>query len=258
MSDNQLMRWQNNDYKKSYDDLKKDYDELVIKSAYHEQAGILAAGIAHEIRNPLTTIKGFLQLIKPFLAQIEKEEYATIALNEIDRANEILFEFLHAAKPASKVTKAVEVNRILREVTLLFDSEAKLRNIHLDVNTDLENPAIYMDEKQLKQVLINIIKNSVEAIDINHQGRIELASKVSGNSVNIIIKDNGCGLPEEAVQSIFTPFFTMKEEGTGLGLPICKKIIDEIGGKIKVTSKLGEGTMFTIQIPLFTELKLNA
>ncbi|WP_077213005.1 two-component system sensor histidine kinase NtrB [Bacillus dakarensis] len=258
MSENQLMNMQTDECKNSYEALRKDYDELVLKSAYHEQIGTLAAGIAHEIRNPLTTVKGFLQLIQPFLAQIEKEEYAKIALKEIDRANEILYEFLNAVKPSSRVSTSIDVNHLLREIELLYESEAKLRNIILTIKYDTENPFIYMDEKQLKQVLINMIKNSIEAIDSRHQGRIELSSEISGKYVNIIIKDNGCGLPEDAVQSIFTPFFTTKSEGTGLGLPICKKIIDESGGQINISSRLGEGTMIKIELPLCTEFKLNA
>lgn len=232
----------------SYEKLKKEYDEMSLQSSYLANVGQLAAGIAHEIRNPLTTIKGFIQLMKPYLVEIEKEEYATIALEEIERANNILYEFLNAAKPHFNEAKQIDVNRLVKEIMILFEGEAHLRNITICNRLALETPSLFLEEHQLKQVLVNLVKNAIEAVPANG-GKIILSTEVRDELVIIRIEDNGCGMSEETVRHIFMPFYTTKATGTGLGLSVCHDIINQLGGEIEIKSQPGVGTDFLIYLP---------
>lgn len=238
----------------NYEDLKKEFNEILTKSDHLATVSKLAAGIAHEIRNPLTTIKGFLQLLKPYMAQINKEEYATVALEEIDRANEIIYSFLNMAKPkmVEKDLKATKINQLIQEIKLLYESEAILRNVTIETSLAPSNPVVSINENQLKQVLINMIKNAMEAIE-HHQkkeGTIHLWTEESDGKGIIQISDNGCGMDPESIERLFTPFFTTKPTGTGLGLSICKKIINEHGGQIHINSEPGKGTTFRVELPI--------
>jgi signal transduction histidine kinase len=232
-----------------YEKLQKAFNELTLQSTYLSNVGQLAAGIAHEIRNPLTTIKGFIQLIKPYLVEIEKEEYANIALDEIERANKILFQFLNAAKPQVNETKLVNVNQLLQEISILFEGEASLRNIMIKTKLAAESPYLLVDEQQLKQVLVNLVKNAMEAIS-STDGIISLVTEVINEQVRISIKDNGCGMNEETMSKIYTPFYSTKTTGTGLGLSICNQIIHQFGGRMDINSQLNEGTTFLVCLPL--------
>lgn len=245
---------------KDFEKMRKELDEKAFQSSYFANIGNLAAGIAHEIRNPLTTVKGFIQLIKPYLREIEKEDYANIALDEINRANEIIYQFLNAAKPQPRHLKLIELNKLIKELYVLYEGEAHLQNIMMDISLSTEEPSIYMDENQLKQVLINMVKNAIEAINIaeRRQGEVVLSTEVNGDYALIIIKDNGCGMSAESIEKLFTPFYSTKMSGTGLGLAICKRIIDEHGGVIDIKSNLDEGTTFKIELPLYHQYMLHA
>lgn len=231
--------------------------EAAILSDHLATIGQLAAGIAHEIRNPLTTVKGFIQLIKPYLSEIGKEEYARIALDEIDRANEIIYEFLNAAKPKKNKRQIIDVNKLVKDTLILYESEAILRNLEIETFYSGENAKLYIDTKQIKQVLVNLIKNAMEAIEEFHgnlKGSILIKTdKVNGNAV-ILIKDNGVGMKDETIKNLFTPFFSTKETGTGIGLSVCKQIIEEHGGKISVSSQPNLGTTFQIELPIYENL----
>ncbi|TKC19252.1 two-component system sensor histidine kinase NtrB [Robertmurraya kyonggiensis] len=232
----------------SFEKLKKEFDEMSLQTSYLANVGQLAAGIAHEIRNPLTTIKGFIQLMKPYLVEIEKEEYAKIALEEIERANTILYEFLNAAKPHVNAAKQVEVNRLVKEIAILFEGEAHLKNISICTKLAPENPSLFLEEHQLKQVLVNLVKNAFEAVPATG-GEIGLNTEVRNELVLIRIEDNGCGMSDETVRRIFTPFYTTKATGTGLGLSVCNDIIHQLGGEIEIKSQPGVGTDLLIYLP---------
>ncbi|WP_264739145.1 two-component system sensor histidine kinase NtrB [Cytobacillus firmus] len=230
---------------------KKEIKETVLISDYSADAGQLA-GIAHEIRNPLTTVKGFLQLLKPYLFEIGKEQYADIAIEEINRANDIIYEFLNASKPHQNIRTEIEVNRLIKEMEIFFESEAHIRNINLSVSLCPDNPIFYGDVKQIKQVLINIIRNAMEACESipAPEGKIDLKAKNLNQKVYITIHDNGSGMSEKTISELFVPFYTTKEKGTGIGLSICQKIIEEHDGKINVHSKMTQGTVFEIELPM--------
>jgi signal transduction histidine kinase len=245
--------------KQNYDGLIQQISETAIHSDHQATVAKLAAGIAHEIRNPLTTVKGFIQLLKPYLKDIGKDTYATIALDEIDRADEIIFQFLNAAKPQQKQKMKIQIDPIVREVVLLFESEAHLQNILIETHYNCEDSLVFLDGKQLKQVLINLIKNAMEAIDTHDgppRGKLLISTMKQQGFAYITIEDNGMGMKEEILKNLFVPFFTTKKTGTGIGLSVCKQIIEDHGGDITVMSKHTEGTTFQIKLPLITPLSL--
>ncbi|GIO89751.1 ATP-binding protein [Paenibacillus lactis] len=216
--------------------------------------GKISASIAHEIRNPLTSIRGFIQLLRPHLVSLGKEEYARIILTEIDRANDIIYEFLNSSKPSAPETKVVAVSSLLKEVVLLTESEALMKGCQINLHTEEMPPAfISVDVKQIKQVILNIIKNALDAINEqkveNFTGMIDISARDNGKNISICISDNGAGMDQNTLNHLFNPFFTTKESGTGLGLSVSYSIIRNHGGSIAVDSQIGEGTEFVITFP---------
>lgn len=209
----------------------------------------LAAALAHEIRNPLTTVKGFMELLKPYLIEIGKEQYAQIAIDEINRANDLIYEFLNASKPGLNKKTEIDINKLIQEMKISFDNQA---NINLSVNLCPGEPIIYGDSNKIKQLLINVIKNALEACEEAPagEGKVCLNAKSNSRKAQIIIEDNGPGMTEETINRLFLPFYTTKEKGTGIGLSICRKIIEEHNGSIKVHSTLSQGSVFTIELPM--------
>jgi PAS domain S-box-containing protein len=227
-------------------------------SAYHNDKlamlGKIAAAIAHEIRNPLTSIRGFIQLLLPELRKLDREEYGRIILGEIDRANEIIGEFLNSSKPGAPVKREVRVADLLHEVSLLFRSEALLKGCQIDIGTVGADLAISADAKQIKQVFLNIIKNAMEVIAENpsgRSGRVCIEAQRVDDAVWISFRDNGKGMDAATLSRLFDPFFTTKSDGTGLGLSVCYRIIKNHGGTIHVESEAQAGTTFRVQLPLY-------
>ena len=218
--------------------------------------GKIAAAIAHEIRNPLTAIRGFIQLLTPYLETVGKQEYTRIILSEIDRANDIIFEFLNASKPSAPMKSTVLVSLLLKETILLSESEAHLRGCELQCELFDPDMAVAIDVKQIKQVLLNIIKNAIDAIaeaGDGRKGRIDVSARRESGFALISIRDNGKGMNQSTLSRLFDPFFSTKESGTGLGLSVSYRIVRNHGGNVNVDSRPGEGTEFMIYLPL-TEL----
>ncbi|PAE26480.1 hypothetical protein CHI10_02305 [Bacillus sp. 7894-2] len=217
-----------------------------------ESGSQLAAALAHEIRNPLTTVKGFMQLLMPHLVEIGKEQYAQIAIDEINRANDLIYDFLNASKPGINKKTEIDLNTLIQEMKISFENQANIKNINLSVNLCPGEPAIYGDSNKIKQVLINLIKNALEACEDAHagEGMVCLTAKSNSRKIQIIIEDNGPGMTGETISRLFLPFYTTKEKGTGIGLSICRKIIEEHNGRIKVHSTLSKGSVFTIELPM--------
>ncbi|SFS38163.1 PAS domain S-box-containing protein [Marininema halotolerans] len=214
--------------------------------------GQIAAGTAHEIRNPLTSIKGFLQVMKHALREkgdLKEQGYTEIMLREIDRINDLLSEFLLMSKPRSARMYPVQVIDVLQELLPLIENEAILHNTEVryeELEDDL--PKIMADGELLKQVFLNLCKNGIEAMGDGGVLTIRIRWLKEEEQLGIEVADVGPGIPTYALEKIFDPFFTTKETGTGLGLSVCQRIVHDMGGTIHVSS--GDwGTTFTVLIP---------
>lgn len=214
------------------------------------------AEMVHELRNPLAAIKGFLQLIKPYLIEIGKEQYAEIALTELNRANELIYNFLKTSKPQANFVQNMPLNKVISDIVLLYESEAILKNIKFFTRMSQQVVILMIPADPLKQVLINLINNGIEAIEENRSTdrTIEISTHIDSTTASITITDSGTGITDEKMKNLFTPYYTSKEKGTGLGLCICKKIIEDHNGSLTVKSIPGKCTTFTVVLPIKTSL----
>ena len=233
-------------------DLGERFENQLQRQEKLATVGKIAAGIAHEIRNPLTSIKGFLQIMREnfIRSHMDKEfQYTEVMLAEIDRVNELVGELLLLSRPRDIKLASMEVEELVTGLAPLISSETLLHDIefHLCIKPV---PKVLADPELLKQVVLNLVKNAVEAME--HGGTLTLCTDVDReeNLVRIDVQDTGPGIPAYAMDRIFDAFFTTKENGTGLGLPICQRIISDLGGMIRVSSK-GYGTTFSVLLPAY-------
>jgi signal transduction histidine kinase len=211
-------------------------------------AGELASTVAHEVRNPITAIKGFIQLISRRNSSEDNKEIYNLLLGEIDRAENIITEFLAFAKPSKPNFIPMSINEPVNIIFKLMESQASLKNIQIQLSLDKDDPKIHGDSKQLRQVLINIVKNSIEAMENGGNINISTGFSTVSNKVVLTVEDNGSGIPPSVLKRLGEPFITTKERGTGLGLASCFSIIMNHGGTIEVDSDVGRGTIFTIKL----------
>lgn len=249
---------------------KKDWllDERLLQSQKLAAIGELSAGIAHEINNPLAIIRQeaeWMQLLLKKLGGGDGKELAELQgsvrqiVQQVDRCTEITRNLLDFARKRDPVIQAVEVNRIIENMTMLVEKEAKHNNITIVRHYDQALPVIYSDAPQLRQVILNFLTNATYAI--GKDGVVTITTRLNGDdAVDIVISDTGCGIPAANLSKIFDPFFTTKPpgRGTGLGLSICHGIILRLGGRITVASTVGRGTEFTITLPRSRESELFA
>lgn len=227
-------------------DKKKTTETLLQKSEKLAVVGQMAAGIAHEIRNPLTSIKGFIQLFKSKYPS--DEEYFNLLLSELERINLIIGEFLILAKPTDIVFKEKHIINLIQDIVTLINTQAIMNNIQILTEFESDIPIVVCEENQLKQVFINILKNAIEAMPGG--GIIQVKGVVKEkNKVSLYFIDQGCGIPEERLPTLGEPFYTTKEKGTGLGLMTSYRIIENHDGELKISSKVNEGTMIEIILP---------
>ena len=211
--------------------------------------GHLAAGVAHEIRNPLSSIKG---LAKYFAERTpaggESHELAQVMAKEADRLNRVVSELLELVKPAHLTLQQVDLNEVITHSLNLVSQDAASREIQLRLSASSTLPAIQTDPDRLTQVLLNLYLNAIHAI--GRQGTITVeANESSGERVKIVVTDTGKGIAAEQLEAIFTPYFTTKADGTGLGLAVVQNIIEQHGGTIQVASVEGKGATFTLWLP---------
>jgi two-component system, sporulation sensor kinase D len=217
-----------------------------------ELVGMLAASTAHEIRNPLTGIKGLIQLLSEKYSDKEDQIYFSVIDEEIKRINEIVSEFLVLGKPTAEKTMDNDIRQIISELEPLILSEAHLNNIDYRVINHGEQPLyVKCTKDHIKQVILNLTKNAFQAMSENGTLVIRLEEKTSNCLITII--DSGKGIPQEVLSKIFEPFFTMKDTGTGLGLVVCRRIITLYGGTIDIESEFTIGTKVKIYLPLSTD-----
>lgn len=233
---------------------RKEAEQLLLQSEKLNLAGEIAAGVAHEIRNPLTVISGFTQMLK----QDKDSPYAyyyQLIDDEIKRINLIISEFLVLSKPHTKATQAFDLHHVLEQIVLLFTPQLKNNLISHKVSLHAHSITIDGDENQIKQVFINILKNSIEAI--GSKGTLEIATENSNSHIIVHFTDSGIGMSQSVIDNIFVPFYTTKEQGTGLGMMISQKIIQEHNGDIKITSEPNVGTTVSIKLPIASDTNKN-
>jgi len=228
-------------------ELERSNQQLQMQAQKLAVAGQIAAGIAHEVRNPLTSVNGFLQLMKTQYP--ERTDYFDIIFSEIKRIDFVLSELLVLAKPQSVHFQEVQLHGLLEQVITLLKTNAVLSNIDLKQPFKKQDAgAILADANQMKQLFINLIKNAIEAMP--EGGSIYISTEKVMNEWKITIQDEGKGMSEEDIQKIYDPFFSTKTEGTGLGLTICATILKDHHGRMDVVSELGKGTTFHIYLPV--------
>ncbi|RKL67881.1 PAS domain-containing sensor histidine kinase [Salipaludibacillus neizhouensis] len=217
---------------------KKEAEVMLRRSEKLSVLGELAAGVAHEIRNPLTSIKGFTQIST--LPESNKQ----IMLDEIERINLIVNEFMMLAKPDQVKYQSNDVIAILQYVVNLLHSESNLKNVHFQMSNEEKQIFINCEENQMKQVFLNIFKNGIEAMP--EGGVIRISVSIKEERVYITIADQGVGLSSEEIKRLGEPFYSLKKNGTGLGLMMTFKIIENHDGSYKIESEEGKGTILTL------------
>ena len=229
---------------------KEETEGLLQQSDKLAVVGQMAAGIAHEVRNPLTSIRGFIQL---FASKYKNDQqYFNLVLSELDRINMIVGEFLVLAKPMAVEFKDIEINHLIKDVVTLINTQAVMKNIQIIVEYEPNVPTIVCEKNQLKQVFINLLKNAIEAMP--NGGIIEVKVELQREGkVSINVSDQGVGIPEDQIPKLGEPFYTTKETGTGLGLMTSFKIIENHDGEINISSKENMGTTVEVILPI----KLN-
>jgi signal transduction histidine kinase len=228
-------------------------EEQLILTDRLASIGELSSGIAHELNNPLTSVIGFSQLLMQGDVPDNIKEDLGIIYSEAQRAAVIVKNLLTFARKHAPVTQLSQVNIVIEDVLRLRAYEQKVNNVEIEKHLAANLPEIMMDPFQIQQVFLNIIVNAEFAMLEAHQkGKLVITTARADGVIRITFTDDGPGITEANQKRIFNPFFTTKEvgKGTGLGLSICHGIITEHGGKIYVRSTLGQGTTFTVELPL--------
>jgi|GEM_PF-1857108 len=240
-------------YTAVFDDItqKRNLEQFYRQAERLAAAGRLAAGAAHEIRNPLTSIRGFIQLIQNALPSNDPcWEYARIVISEADRIDEIIKELLILARPHTPKAKDFDLHRVLDETSVLAGSQALLHGVVLTKTYDANVPVMYGDPEQLKQVFLNLTLNSIQAMP--NGGKLDITTRFQTSESFVVIefRDSGYGIEAKDLPKIFDPFFTGKGEGTGLGLSVVRRIVESHGGSVRVDSVVERGTAFWIMLPV--------
>ncbi|WP_416147840.1 ATP-binding protein [Salipaludibacillus sp. HK11] len=234
---------------------KRQMERELIRSEKLKIAGEMSAGFAHEIRNPLTTIKGFIQLFNE-QSNDENRRYYPLVIEEIDRVNKIMNELLNISNPSPDEEKTkVNVEKMLSDIIVLKESHMRNNHIKLETFFNGKLPKIEVIGNKLKQVFNNLIQNGIEAMPDGGQLNIRtsiVGSEGQSEQQNLVvqIEDSGIGMGKADMEKLGTPFFTTKKIGTGLGLTTSYRIIEKMNGAINVSSEIGKGTIFTVYIPV--------
>ncbi len=231
----------------AYRELRETQGKLV-QSEKLAAVGEVAAHVAHEIRNPLVTIGGFARNIQ---RQLDPDHPCTrsigIIIEEVARLEKILANVMDFSKPSAPWKRPTKINQIIRNTSVLLSEELKAYNVTVEEQLDPNLPLVMLDAEQLKQALLNIIKNAAQSM--SDGGVVTVRTRLDEGMVWIDISDTGKGIAQEMLPNLFDPFFTTRPDGTGLGLAVTRKIVVDHGGDISVESKLGSGTTFTISLP---------
>ena len=246
-------------------ELKKAQEEI-IRAEKLASVGRLSAGIAHEIGNPIGIVMGYLELLKQKdIPDTERKEYIHRTEEEIERINTIIRQLLEISRPSNAGLKVVSVHDLIDDIAQVLDVQPLMSNIELECRLQAQNDKVLADSNQLRQVFLNLIINAADAVSSEGKavnGKLSIQSTLAGEKpeqpqnqqkhLKIMFIDNGPGIPEENIANIFDPFYTTKDpgKGTGLGLSVSFMIIEGFGGKMTVSSEIGEGTTMTLLLPV--------
>ena len=232
---------------KAYDELKQATDQLLIADRM-ASLGQLSAVIAHEIRNPLASIKGSVEILEAEIPRGNpKREFFEVIKSESDRLNKLATEFLQFGRPPRPEVVRVHPNDVARSVTALIAKQAARSGIQLDQYLDDDLPDVMIDAEQIKQALLNIVINAMQAMPDG--GRLEVSSGFSESGVVFRVTDSGPGIPGEVRDRLFDPFVTTKKGGTGLGLAIACRLVRQNQGNIRAADAPGGGSVFELELP---------
>jgi signal transduction histidine kinase len=223
-------------------------EEALLRSDQLKSLGTLAAGMAHEVRNPLASIAGAAaQLRKGSHGEATRDELLRIVERESARLDDLVREFLEYARPPKLVRTACDVNAVVAEAVALVTHSAAPRSVTVRVDAAPAAPAVPADPSRLKQALLNLLLNAVQASPAGGEVRVSVVAR--GRGVRVTVRDDGPGLPEEVRGRLFEPFVTTREGGTGLGLPMAKRIIAAHGGTLELAGAAGGGTEARLDLP---------
>lgn len=227
------------------------FEEKLVKANKLSALGELASSIAHEIKNPLISIQGFARRIGTTEDRDKLEKYAKFIEQEADRLSQVLTKLLGFSRMDEPKKDLLDMNEIVDDTVMFMEHHlTRFKNVELSIEKNSSLPMVSVDKIHVQQTMVNIILNAAQAMP--EGGQIRIRTGANDQYVFIAISDTGMGIKEEDLENIFEPFFTTKEkeQGTGLGLSLCKRLIEANAGKIEVDSKVGKGTTFTIMIPI--------
>lgn len=228
---------------------KKRLEQQVYRADRLSALGVMMAGVAHEIRNPLTAIKSLIQYLQEGSTEEERKEFYPMIIKEVNRANKIIEELLYFARPIDANILPTDVNQLIKESVDLTKSVVK-NKVKYHLNFEEHLPNVEIDPEQFKQVFLNILFNSIQAMEKSGEITIESLLDVEQGKIVLHFSDTGCGIKEENLDKVFDPFYTSKKDGTGLGLAVVQRIITSHKGDVWLQNIQSGGVVVTIQIPI--------
>jgi PAS domain S-box-containing protein len=244
------LRATNEELQSANDELRQTQEQL-IRSEKLAAIGQLASGVGHELRNPLGAIKNAVFYIQRRLAKTDLPaaeprvvEFLGIIDDEVNTANKVITDLLGFSRVAKPTVLPVSIAGVIEDA---IKHTAVPESVKLTMNIDEKLPMVMIDADQIRQVFVNIVLNAIQAM--TEGGRLDIRARSNGEFVEVEFADTGCGIPDSAISKIFDPLFTTKAKGIGLGLSVCKSILEKHDGDIRVESEVGKGTTFTVSLP---------
>lgn len=228
---------------------QQELEQAVLKAERLAIMGQLAAIALHEVRNPLSAIKGYLQLLRRELEDARQLGYVDVMLEALDKVNNLITDYLRLAKPGTPERQPCQLEELVSDLISLFEVEFKNKGIRFLFFCHSDIPPVNLDREQFHQVLVNILKNAVEVTPSGGEISIGIEHLQEENMVSLLIRDTGLGIPEDVLSQVFDPFFTTREDGTGLGLYVCREIVNNHGGEIRIANNPDQGCTVTITLP---------
>ncbi len=242
-----------NNLEKTKQELEQYHYQQMVRADRLASVGEMASGVAHEIKNPLAGIGSAISVLADDFAEADpRKAIVAEVLEQIDRLNKTATDLLYFGRPGDPEFSFVDLNSLVKKTLFFIAQHPEAKNIHRVKDLDRDLPPVWADEKQLQQVLFNVIINGIQSMTEGGTLTVETALVERGGQQHgqILVSDTGKGIPSEQMEKIFVPFFTTKTQGTGLGLAICRRLMEQQGGTILVSSQHGEGTVFIIELPI--------